>query len=87
MRRIHGIAVGVLLIGFPLVGFAQSTPESALCPAHLMVVSQSRYSLEQTLARLIVAQEQLQAKVKELEEKLEKAKDGRERGEVLREGQ
>lgn len=76
MRWTQGIAVGVLLVGFPLIGFAQSTPESALCPAHLMVVSQSRYSMEQNLARLIVAQEQLQAKVKELEEKLEKAKDG-----------
>lgn len=77
MRRIHGIAVGVLLLGFPLVSFAQSTPEPALCPAHLMVVSQSRYSLEQTLARLIVAQEQLQAKVKELEESLAKSKTDR----------
>lgn len=76
MRMIRLVVVGLLVIGLPLVGIAQSTPESALCPAHLMVVSQSRYSMEQNLARLIVAQEQLQAKVKELEEKLEKAKDG-----------
>ena len=32
--------------------------------------------MEQNLARLIVAQEQLQAKVKELEENLAKTKDG-----------
>ena len=75
MRRMS-MALGVIMLWIPFTASAQSPHDSELCHSHLMVVSQARSSMEQNLARLIVAQEQLQAKVKELEENLAKTKDG-----------